>query len=169
VCNLKAQYRYNIFQDGSDKAKRFVTKQERYAIIKKPLGIILEEKENGMVYIANISPNGNAAQSGFDVRVGDVVVAVSATFGDEIWSTRGVGLEMVLKAVKIRSGDFITIVLEDPIVNEDQMNLATQNALQKKKEAREKFGAPVILDPVTLTPINSEKKEQTRNTFFKFF
>ena len=38
---LNAQYKYNIFQDGSDRAKRLVSSEERYAIIQKPLGIVL--------------------------------------------------------------------------------------------------------------------------------
>jgi hypothetical protein len=167
--SLKGQYKYNIFQDGSDRAKRSVTNEERYAIIQKPLGIVLEEGEDGMVCIAKISPAGNAAKSGFDIRLGDIIVAVSATFGDEVWSTRGVGLEMVLKSIKIRSGDYVTIVLENPNQNESQKNQANENAFQRRKDAREKFGAPVILDPITLTPVNPENKEQKSGSFFKFF
>ena len=169
VNSLSAQYKYNIFQDGSDRAKRLVNSEERYAIIQKPLGIVLEEAEDGMVCIAKISPNGNAAKSGFDIRVGDIIVAVSATFGDEVWSTRGVGLEMVLKSIKIRSGDFVTIVLESASENEDQKSLASENALQRRKDAREKFGSPVVLDPITLTPINKPNESQGKSNFFKFF
>ena len=166
---LSAQYKYNIFQDGSDRAKRLVNSEERYAIIQKPLGIVLEEAEDGMVCIAKISPNGNAANSGFDIRIGDIIVAVSATFGDEVWSTRGVGLEMVLKSIKIRSGDFVTIVLESPNQNENQKNLAAENALQRRKDAREKFGSPVVLDPITLTPLKKTSIDENKKKNFKFF
>ena len=169
LTSLSGQYKYNIFQDGSDRAKRSVNNEERYAIIQKPLGIVLEEAEDGMVCIAKISPNGNAAQSGFDIRVGDIIIAVSATFGDEVWSTRGVGLEMVLKSIKIRSGDFVTIVLENENQNENQKNLASENALQRRKDAREKFGSPVILDPITLTPVNAKNEFEKKGNFFKFF
>jgi hypothetical protein len=169
LTSLSGQYKYNIFQDGSDRAKRSVNNEERYAIIQKPLGIVLEEAEDGMVCIAKISPNGNAAKSGFDIRVGDIIVAVSATFGDEVWSTRGVGLEMVLKSIKIRSGDFVTIVLESENQNENQKSLASENALQRRKDAREKFGSPVILDPITLTPVNTKNEAEEKKNFFKFF
>jgi hypothetical protein len=169
LTSLSGQYKYNIFQDGSDRAKRSVNNEERYAIIQKPLGIVLEEAEDGMVCIAKISPNGNAAKSGFDIRVGDIIIAVSATFGDEVWSTRGVGLEMVLKSIKIRSGDFVTIVLESENQNENQKNLASENALQRRKDAREKFGSPVILDPITLTPVNTKNEAEKKGNFFKFF
>ncbi|ABW97902.1 hypothetical protein HAN_1g57 (nucleomorph) [Hemiselmis andersenii] len=167
--NLNAQYNYNIFLNGNDRAKRGVTNEDRYAIIQKPLGIILEEGSDGMVFIAKIDPNGNAAKSNFDIRIGDIVTAVSATFGDEVWSTRGVGLDRVLKSIKIRAGDFVTLVLESSEENEDQKNQAQENASQRRTDAREKFGEPVILDPITLTPVNSSEPEEKKEGFFNFF
>jgi len=38
----------------------------------------------------------------------------SATFGDELWSTRGVGLSRVLNAIKVRSGNTVKLVFESP-------------------------------------------------------
>mmetsp|Transcript_20269 Transcript_20269/g.48365 ORF Transcript_20269/g.48365 Transcript_20269/m.48365 type:complete len:205 (+) Transcript_20269:39-653(+) len=165
VGQLKADYKYNIFLDGKNRAKRVVTNEDRYAIIQKPLGVVLEEEEDGMVKIAKIDPAGNAAQSGFDIRVGDILVAVSATFGDEVWSTRGVGLDRVLKSIKIRSGDFVTLVLENEMENENQKNQASESASKRRIDAREKFGQPVVLDPITLTPVNSTPEEKKKGLF----
>jgi hypothetical protein len=165
---MSSQYKYNIFLNGENRAKRIITNEDRYAILQKPLGIILEEGDDGMVFVAKIDPVGNAALSGFDVRVGDIITAVSATFGDEVWSTRGVGLDRVLKSIKIRSGDFVTLVLEATIENESQKNIATKNAEERRKDAREKFGEPVLLDPITLTPIIKEEPRQKKG-FFDFF
>jgi hypothetical protein len=164
-----SQYKYNIFLDGENRAKRVVTNEDRYAIIQKPLGIILEEINDGMVSIAKIDQTGNAAQSGFDIRVGDIVVAVSATFGDEIWSTRGVGLDRILKSIKIRSGDFVTLVLESGEENIELKETAAENAGKRRKDAREKFGSPVVLDPITLTPVDLSKKKKEKKGFFNFF
>merc|ERR1711990_1434255 len=168
ILNVTSQYKYNIFLNGENRAKRIVTNEDRYAILQKPLGVILEEGDDGMVFIAKIDPAGNAAQSGFDVRVGDIITAVSATFGDEVWSTRGVGLDRVLKSIKIRSGDFVTLVLEGLDENESQKILASKNAEERRKDAREKFGAPVMLDPITLTPITKEEPVEKKG-FFDFF
>ena len=165
---MSSQYKYNIFLNGENRAKRIITNEDRYAILQKPLGIILEEGDDGMVFIAKIDPVGNAALSGFDVRVGDIITAVSATFGDEVWSTRGVGLDRVLKSIKIRSGDFVTLVLEATIENESQKTIAAKNAEERRKDAREKFGEPVLLDPITLTPIIKEEPSQKKG-FFDFF
>mmetsp|Transcript_892 Transcript_892/g.1492 ORF Transcript_892/g.1492 Transcript_892/m.1492 type:complete len:206 (+) Transcript_892:41-658(+) len=162
LATIKCDYNYNIFLDGKNRAKRSVTNQDRYAIVQKPLGLVLEEEEDGMVVIANVDPKGNSAQSGFDIRVGDVVVAVSATFGDEVWSTRGVGLDRVLKSIKIRSGDFVTIVLESKDENQDSKDEASENASKRRDDAREKFGAPVILDPITLTPMKPESGKKPK-------
>jgi hypothetical protein len=168
---LKAQYNYNIFLNGNERSKRIVTNEDRYAIIKRPLGIVLEEGEDGMVFIAKIDPNGNASRSNFEINVGDFVIAVSATFGDEVWSTRGVGLDRVLKSIKIRSGDFVTLVLESPQKIEGQKKQSEENATKRRIDAREKFGEPVVLDPITLTPIDlkGDKKEKKKDGFFKFF
>jgi hypothetical protein len=163
------QYKYNIFLDGESRAKRIVTNEDRYAIVQKPLGIILEEINDGMVSVAKIDPTGNAAQSGFDIRVGDIVVAVSATFGDEVWSTRGVGLDRILKSIKIRSGDYVTIVLESPEENSELKETANENADKRRKDAREKFGSPVVLDPITLTPVTATEKKEKKKGFFNLF
>ncbi|AFP65412.1 hypothetical protein CMESO_239 (nucleomorph) [Chroomonas mesostigmatica CCMP1168] len=167
---LKSQYNYNIFLNGNDRAKRTVTNEDRYAIVQKPLGIILEEGDDGMVFIAKIDPKGNAARSNFDIRIGDIVVGVSATFGDEVWSTRGVGLDRVLKSIKIRSGDFVTLILESQEENDGQKEQAEENANKRRADAREKFGDPVVLDPITLTPVDPNKKqEKKKQGFFKLF
>merc|ERR1719163_2548049 len=126
ILNANSQYKYNIFLNGENRAKRIVTNEDRYAILQKPLGIILEEGDDGMVFIAKIDPVGNAAQSGFD---------------------------RVLKSIKIRSGDFVTLVLEAVDENESQKTIAAKYAEERRKDARKKFGAPVMLDPITLTPI----------------
>jgi len=164
-----SQYKYNIYLDGENRAKRLITNEDRCAIIQKPLGIILEEINDGMVSIAKIDPTGNAAQSGFDIRVGDIVVAVSATFGDEIWSTRGVGLDRILKSIKIRAGDFVTLVLESDAEIIELKEAAIENAGKRRKDAREKFGSPVVLDPITLTPVDSSKKKKEKKGFFNIF
>ena len=36
----------------------------------------------------------------------------SATFGDQMWSTRGVGLTRVLAAIRVRAGPTVSLVFE---------------------------------------------------------
>lgn len=59
------------------------------------------------------------------MKEGDIVTMCSATFGDEMWSTRGVGLSRVLAAIRVRSGATVKLVFESP------------NAFQKKKQVTE--------------------------------
>lgn len=54
----------------------------------KPLGLILNQDATGNVYIESVAPKGYAARTG-KVKEGDIVTMCSATFGDEMWSTRG--------------------------------------------------------------------------------
>lgn len=150
-------FNYNIYQDGKDRSKRVVTNQDRAVVLQKPLGIVLEEGQDGMVFVAEVDPDGNAADSG-EVNEGDILVAVSATFGEDVWSTRGVGLDRVMKSIRIRSGDFVTLVLESPDQLAERKVSAAREAASRRTDAREKFGEREVLDPVSWT---KQKPEAT--------
>lgn len=150
VCQEK-EFNYNIYQDNYDRAKRAVSSADRAVIIQKPLGLVLEEGQDGMVFVAEMDPGGNAAESG-EVNEGDILVAVSATFGEEVWSTRGVGLDRVMKSIRIRSGDFVTLVLESPDQLFERKTMAARQAEVRRSEARDKFGEREVLDPVSWRP-----------------
>jgi hypothetical protein len=141
---------YNVYLDPEDRAKRELSDNDIYAVVQKPLGLTLAERDDGMVYIAAVQPGGNAAKTGV-LRPGQIVTAVSATFGDEIWSVRGVGLDRVLKSIKVRSGDFVTLVVEDEQTVEQKKTDAYEIAQRRAVEAREKYGEREVLDPVTWT------------------
>ncbi|GAB0492258.1 hypothetical protein MMPV_003519 [Pyropia vietnamensis] len=151
-----AQYNYNIYQDQDDRSKRNVSPSDRSVTIEKPLGLILEESQDGMVFVAEIDPEGNAADAE-NIQVGDIVVAVSATFGDEVWSTRGVGLDRVMKSIKVRSGPFVTLVLETPDQLAAKKVTAMANAAERRDKTREQFGSPEVLNPVTWTKQQDSK------------
>lgn len=84
---------------------------DRVIELRRPLGLVLNEDGNGNVYVETIAPKGNAARTG-EVREGDVVTMCSATFGDQMWSTRGVGLTRVLAAIRVRAGPTVKLVFE---------------------------------------------------------
>jgi hypothetical protein len=78
------------------------------------------------------------------VKEGDIVTMCSATFGNEMWSTRGVGLTRVLAAIRVRSGATVSLVFETPnqykkkaamsTKQREAMDVAKQ-AAQAKKDA----------------------------------
>lgn len=116
------------------RSQRGVAAGDRNVEIKKPLGIVLEEDEKGNVYVASITPGGNAARTN-KVNVGDQVVMCSATFGDEMWSTRGSGLYSVMNAVKVRQGDSIRLVLENASDSTTKKEKTKRQLEQEKKAA----------------------------------
>lgn len=150
----EAEFNYNIYQDDQDRSRRSVGAGERAVTIQKPLGLVLEEGQDGMVFVASVDDEGNAADGG-EVSEGDVVVAVSATFGDEVWSTRGVGLDRVLKSIRIRAGDFVTLVLESPDKLSQRMSQSEKMAANRRVEARDKFGEREVLDPVSWRSVST--------------
>jgi len=100
----------------------------------KPLGLILNQDANGNVYVETVAPKGNAARTG-KVKEGDIVAMCSATFGDEMWSTRGVGLTRVLAAIRVRSGNTVKLVLESPDQYKKKAEMTTKQR-QAMEDAR---------------------------------
>ncbi|KAK1736117.1 hypothetical protein QTG54_013253 [Skeletonema marinoi] len=86
-------------------------KQSRSAA-QASLGLVLDEDDNGNVFVQTVAPRGNAARSGL-VKEGDIVTMCSATFGDQMWSCRGVGLTRVLAAIRVRAGPTVSLVFEN--------------------------------------------------------
>ncbi|KAL7557130.1 hypothetical protein ACA910_002414 [Epithemia clementina (nom. ined.)] len=99
----------------------------------RPLGLILKEDEYRNVYVETVAPKGNAARTG-KVKEGDIVTMCSATFGDEMWSCRGVGLSRVLAAIRVRSGP-VRLVFESPKQYKKTVELTTKQIKAKEDAA----------------------------------
>merc|ERR1711862_975382 len=106
---------------------RSATSTDNLVEMKRPLGLVLNEDDNGNVYVETVAPKGNAARSGM-VSEGDIVTMCSATFGNRMWSTRGVGLTRVLAAIRVRAGPTVSLVFESP----------NQRELKKEEVARQR-------------------------------
>lgn len=79
----------------------------------------------------------------------------SATFGDEMWSTRGVGLSRVLAAIRLRAGSTVKIVFESP---GDYKKKAAITTKQKEAMAAAQVAAQVKKDRLLLELERDEKK-----------
>ena len=68
------------------------------------------------VYIDKILPNTEAArlESQGKIKVGDEITMVSATFGNDMWSVRGVGKMRLEKSISVRQGMNIKFCVESP-------------------------------------------------------
>jgi hypothetical protein len=95
----------------ANRAARSVGGDDRVVEILLPLGMELAEDSEGDVFVKSIEPNGRAAKTG-KVFVGDRLTMVSATFGNDMWSARGVGLGRVLSAIKVRNTKPVRMALE---------------------------------------------------------
>ena len=90
----------NDQQARANRETRKAGADDRMIELKKPLGLVLDEDPDGNVFVTSIEANGRAEKSG-KVFVGDQVMMVSATFGDDLWSCEGVGLTRVLSCIKV--------------------------------------------------------------------
>jgi len=98
------------------------------------LGLKFREGIGKSVYIDKILPNTEAAikkQKG-EITEGDEIVMVSATFGDEMWSSRGVGKYRLEKSIAVRQGMVIKFVVEG---KKDAARLKKLEEQQKKQAA----------------------------------
>merc|ERR1719163_1954484 len=70
------------------------------------LGLKFREDFGKVIYIDKILPNTEAARLEREgkIRVGDEITMVSATFGDEMWSARGIGKYRLEKSIAVRQG-----------------------------------------------------------------
>lgn len=107
--------------------------------LKRPLGLVLDEDDDGNVFVQTVAPKGNAARSGL-VKEGDIVTMCSATFGDQMWSTRGVGLTRVLAAIRVRAGPTVSLVFESPTQRKLKGAEVAKQA-QAARDARERAQA----------------------------
>ena len=89
------------------RASRYAGTDDNVVELMKPLGLVLNQDDDNNVYVETVAPRGNAARTG-KVKEGDYVTMCSATFGDQMWSTRGVGLTRVLAAIRVRAGPTVS-------------------------------------------------------------
>lgn len=118
------------------KSKRTAGVDDRVVELKRPLGLVLEEDDKGNVYVETVAPKGNAARTGL-VKEGDIVSMCSATFGEQLWSCRGAGLQRVLSAIRIRAGPTVTLVLENS-TEQVRKGKTSAKAAQAAEEARKR-------------------------------
>merc|ERR1712039_988569 len=83
---------------------------ERLVECQLPLGIEFEEKDGGDIYIKSVEQDTDAWEQG--VRPGAQLTMVSATFGDEMWSARKVGMTQFMQTLNSRFGSTISLALE---------------------------------------------------------
>jgi 3-hydroxyacyl-CoA dehydrogenase len=89
---------------------------------------------------------------------------VSATFGNEMWSTQGAGLSRVKKAIQVRSGATVRLVVQ----NKDEMKKAQKAASQSEEKKLERFLAEQQKRDSLLKELNTEKKAAVSGGFGLF-
>lgn len=114
---------------------------DRMVELRKPMGMELDEDADGNVFVKSIDKNGRAEKSGL-VFEGDYVAMVSATFGDDMWSCRGVGLTRVLSCIKVRNNKPVMLILEAKNEQEEKKRraIAYKELTTAEKEAAQKVG-----------------------------
>lgn len=89
----------------------------------------------------------------------------SATFGDEMWSTRGVGLTRVLAAIRVRAGPTVKLVLESPTAYKKKAAMTTA----QRKAADEARAAAQAQKDALLSQLEEDEKKLKKGKFFGLF
>merc|ERR1711871_107956 len=114
------------------------------------LGLKFRESFGKAVYIDKILPNTEAARLERDgkIRVGDEITMVSATFGDEMWSAKGIGKYRLEKSIAVRQGMTISFVVAGSS-SDDKKRLKELSDKQAKEQARISRLQKMLTDEVT--------------------
>jgi hypothetical protein len=101
------------------------------------LGLKFREGWGKAVYVDEIIPGTEADQfkQRGQLQEGDEVTMVSATFGDEMWSARGIGKYRLEKSISVRQGMFLSLVVERRDQN-DMFKMMNLKKEQEKEQAR---------------------------------
>ena len=99
------------------------------------------------------------------VKEGDIVTMCSATFGDQMWSTRGVGLSRVLAAIRVRSGPTVKLVFESPNRYKQK---ATMSAKQRQAMEDARKAAQAKKDQL-LQELEQDEQKLKRGKFLGLF
>mmetsp|Transcript_135393 Transcript_135393/g.377146 ORF Transcript_135393/g.377146 Transcript_135393/m.377146 type:complete len:225 (-) Transcript_135393:84-758(-) len=110
----------------------------RLVEVNMPLGLDFEERDGGDIYIKSVDPSSDAFEQG--VRPGAQLVMVSATFGDEMWNARKVGMTQFMTVVNSRFGATMKLALEkeDKNILSEWMEAAFPKPKLSEEEQRKK-------------------------------
>lgn len=137
-----------------DKQSRSASSGDNLVELRRPLGLVLDEDDDGNVFVQTVAPKGNAARSGL-VKEGDIVVMCSATFGSQMWSTRGAGLSRVLAAIRVRAGPTVSLVFEST----QQRQVKGKEVARQAAAAREARERAQIKRDSLLAELESDEKK----------
>jgi len=118
--------------DVGTRSQREVDGSGRRVECSLPLGVEFEERDGGDIYIKSVEHGTDAWEHG--VRPGAHLTMVSATFGDEMWTTRKVGMSQFMTVLNSRFGATISLALEQ----EDQRVLQTIYAAETHRQHKAK-------------------------------
>lgn len=123
------------FRDARPGDRKVTFRKPNSATEALTLGLKFRESFGKAVYIDKILPGTEASRLEKEgkIKVGDEITMVSATFGDEMWSARGVGKYRLEKSIAVRQGMTVSFVIEGSSKN-DKAN-KKQLAEKQKKEA----------------------------------
>ena len=99
------------------------------------------------------------------VKEGDIVTMCSATFGDDMWSTRGVGLTRVLAAIRVRAGNTVKIVFESQNSYKKKAAMTTKQ-MEAQEQAR--LAAQAKKDRL-LQELEADEKKLKKGKFLGLF
>eukprot|EP00630_Chrysocystis_fragilis_P005893 CAMPEP_0197394426 /NCGR_PEP_ID=MMETSP1165-20131217/5213_1 /TAXON_ID=284809 /ORGANISM="Chrysocystis fragilis, Strain CCMP3189" /LENGTH=200 /DNA_ID=CAMNT_0042920131 /DNA_START=19 /DNA_END=621 /DNA_ORIENTATION=+ len=137
---------------------------DRKVTIRKPLGLVLDQNGAKDVYVKEVVPGGNAEAIG-GISKGDIISMCSATFGNEMWSTRGAGLDRVIRAIEVRAGNSVSLVVQSKAEQKNFLSnlFSDQDGIRERRIQEAEQKRQVLEDE-----IKAERKEAAKKWFGLF-
>ena len=147
-----------------ERSAREASATDRTVTIPKPLGLVLDANSDGDVFVKEVVKGGNAYAVG-GVKEGDIIAMSSATFGNQMWSTRGVGLQRVMRAIEVRAGSTVTLVVQSKA---EQKNILSGLFRGQDKINEERVNEADRKRAVLEAEVKNERKEAAKGWFGLF-
>lgn len=147
-----------------ERAAREAGETDRKVTIRKPLGLVLDQNGNKDVFVKEVVKGGNAEAVG-GIKEGDVISMCSATFGNDMWSTRGAGLDRVIRAIEVRAGNSVSLVVQSKA---EQRNFLTTMFTNQDEVRARKIQEAEEKRKTLEDEIKAERKEAAKKWFGLF-
>jgi len=153
------------FRDARPGDKKVTFRKPNAATQGIVLGLKFKENFGKAVFIDKIVAGTEAArlESQGKLKVGDEITMVSATFGDEMWSARGIGKYRLEKSIAVRQGGTISFVVESPSDN------SLMGRAKAQKEAEKKAAMMSRMQKQLTAEVDADKEKKKGGGFFGLF
>merc|ERR1719258_65234 len=158
----KKQREFLSLRDAPSGSTRVQFRKPNQATTGLTLGLKFRESFGKAVYIDQILPNTEASrlEKSGKIQKGDEIVMVSATFGGEMWSAKGIGKMRLEKSIAVRQGMTIDFVVERSGEKDKKAKQKASEAAKKEADKMSRLQAQLARCTVSEETVRDKQPQE---------